>query len=155
MRWCDTAKNTAILWQNKTSQFIVIMSHQIIQCSILAHAYCMSLCLCLLSCLCRYEDTGYSAPRYSAYVRQCPPAVLFCVLYIRHCWGAALGWSSKEQVFPGQQHGVVSTFIFCSLFAFLPALSPSLLECVRVSDVICSDSQFLPSAMTFQVLAVL
>lgn len=84
----------------------------------------MSLCLCLFPCLYRYEDTGDSAPRYSAYVRQCPPAVLFCVLYIRHCWGAALGWSFKEQVFPGQQReGVGLLFVF-SLLSFL--LCPSL-----------------------------
>lgn len=86
----------------------------------------MSLCLSLLLCLYRYEDTGYSAPRYSAYVRQCPPAVLFCLLYIWHCWGAALGWSSEEQVFPGQQHKAVCTFPLCFLLDFLPALSVSL-----------------------------
>lgn len=109
----------------------------------------------LLPCLCRYEDTGDSAPRYSAYVRQCPPAVLFCVLYIRHCWGAALGWSSEEQVFPGQQCEGVSAFIFCSVLGFFPVLSLSLQECVRVSDVIQSDSQLLPSAVTFQMFTVL
>lgn len=48
---------------------------------------------------CRYEDTGYSASRYSAYVRQRPPAVLFCLLYIRDRRGAALGWTSEESLF--------------------------------------------------------
>lgn len=76
-------------------------------------------CIYLSVSLCRYEDTGHSAPRYSAYVRQCPPAVLFCVLYIWHCWCAALGWSSKEQVFPGQQLDVVSKSFVLSLLSFL------------------------------------
>lgn len=110
----------------------------------------MHISLCLS--LCRYEDTGHSAPRYSAYVRQCPPAVLFCVLYIWHCWGAALGWSSKEQVFPGQQLDVVSKSFVLSLLSFLLCLFSSLQECLRVSEVIQSDSQLLPSAMAFQVV---
>lgn len=98
------------------------MSRQI-QKSLIENDLQMHMCLSLLPCLCRYEDTGDSAPRYSAYVRQCPPAVLFCVLYIRHCWGAALGWSSKEQVFPRQKRERVSAFIFRSLLC--PRLSRS------------------------------
>lgn len=62
----------------------------------------------------RYENTGDSASWYSAYVRQRPPAVLFCVLYIRHCWGAAVGWTSSESVFHASWRESVSTVLLLS-----------------------------------------
>lgn len=59
--------------------------------------------------LCRYENTGDFAVRYTAYVRQRPSLVFLCVFHLRDRWRPALGWVTPEQVFHGPRIPNVST----------------------------------------------
>lgn len=99
---------------------------------------------CLFSYPYRYEDTGDSAFRYSAYVRQRPPAVLFRLLYFWHCWGTALGWSSEESLFFGRWSKGVSDILFSPSLAVLPIL--------HFCQNLWSKWQLPPAVLSFHVI---
>lgn len=58
----------------------------------------------------RYANPGDSPLRHASNAGQCAGTVLLCLLHLRHCWGAAVGWATTEPLLHGRRCQNVSCY---------------------------------------------
>lgn len=58
----------------------------------------------------RYAYPGDSPLRHASNAGQCAGTVLLCLLHLRHCWGAAVGWATTEPMLHGRRSQNVSCY---------------------------------------------
>lgn len=58
----------------------------------------------------RYAHPGDSPLRHASNAGQCAGTVLLCLLHLRHCWGAAVGWAITEPMLHGRRRQNVSCY---------------------------------------------